>query len=110
MSDNRIRCPTFIILSVLWIVDMWCRNSVRVTFKSIFCRYRSAYQLPVDRQLPYELRALECALSTVIRMLSRECADLENSASAPLERLSHVVSDLTPKTETEGQSLSRRKG
>ena len=53
---------------------------------------RESMRMQLDRQLPYELRAVECALSTVTRMLSRECADLEANALHPLERLSHRVS------------------
>ena len=48
--------------------------------------------LPYDRAMPYELKALECALAASLRILSRDWADLDAEARTPLERLTHKVS------------------
>lgn len=47
--------------------------------------------MPLDRHMPYELKALECALAVAVRILSRDCADLDAEARSPLERLTHKV-------------------
>ena len=47
--------------------------------------------LPYDRAMPYELKALECALAAALRILSRDWAELDAEARTPLERLTHKV-------------------
>ena len=52
---------------------------------------RESMSLPYDRAMPYELKALECALAAGLRILSRDWADLDAEARTPLERLTHKV-------------------
>ena len=54
---------------------------------------RESMSLPYDRAMPYELKALECALAAGLRILSRDWADLDAEARTPLERLTHKVTD-----------------
>ena len=52
---------------------------------------RESMSLPYDRAMPYELKALECALAAALRILSRDWAELDAEARTPLERLTHKV-------------------
>lgn len=52
---------------------------------------RESMNMPLDRHMPYELKALECALAVAVRILSRDCAELDDEARSPLERLTHKV-------------------
>ena len=52
---------------------------------------RESMNMPLDRHMPYELKALECALAVALRILSRDCAELDAEARSPLERLTHKV-------------------
>ena len=49
----------------------------------------------VDRELPYELRALEAALHCVTSDLSREVTDLESKAAPGLDALVNNVGPVT---------------
>ncbi|KAK9803551.1 hypothetical protein WJX73_008351 [Symbiochloris irregularis] len=55
---------------------------------------RESMNMHLDRHMPYELRALECALAVAVRILSRDCAELDAEARSPLERLTHKVTKI----------------